>query len=239
MMPMARREQDLGSRGHIAQVEDECDVIVANTPELITECLRLRYQVYCLEKGYEPGINGLETDVFDENARHVLLIHRASGEALGTVRVIAPSNTNGLNSLPMTAHCAPGLLSSLPPLTTGEISRFAISKRRRMTCGAGTLIRHGLMQGILRVSRELGLTHWCAVMEPMLLRLQKRSAIYFEELGPLIEYHGTRQPSFGHIEKVLSGIKFGQWDVWNYVTLGGTLCSENRRAPETARLERV
>ena len=36
----------LGSRGYIAQVEDECDVIVRNTRALITECLRLRYQVY-------------------------------------------------------------------------------------------------------------------------------------------------------------------------------------------------
>jgi N-acyl-L-homoserine lactone synthetase len=227
----------LESRGHIARVDEECNVIVANTPELVTECLRLRYQVYCLEKGYEPGINGRETDAFDENARHVLLIHRASGEAVGTVRVIPPSDTDGLDSLPMTAHCAPGLLSGLPARTTGEISRFAISKQRRLTCGAGTMIRHGLMQGIFRVSRELGLTHWCAVMEPMLLRLQKRSAIYFEHLGPLIEYHGMRQPSYGHIDTVLKGIKFSQWDVWNYVTMGGTLCHETTQMPKTAHLE--
>jgi N-acyl-L-homoserine lactone synthetase len=220
--------------GKIFQADDECNVIVANTPDLVTECLRLRYQVYCLEKGYEPGDNALETDAFDANARHILLVHRASGQAIGTARVIPPSDVDGLDGLPMTRVCAPGLLSGLPAGTTGEISRFAISKQRRMSCGAGTMIRLGLMQGILRVSRELGLSHWCAVMEPMLLRLQVRNAIYFEHLGPLIEYHGMRQPSCGQIDKVLCGIKFSQWDVWNYITLGGTLWPETTH-PQMAR----
>src|SRR6266853_4586961 len=69
----------------VHDVEDECDVVVAKG-DLIKECLRLRYQVYCVEKGFEPGRNGLETDPFDDKARHVLLIHRASGEPIGTVR---------------------------------------------------------------------------------------------------------------------------------------------------------
>jgi N-acyl-L-homoserine lactone synthetase len=216
MMQVEQREK-------VFRREDECTVVVADTPALITECLRLRYQVYCVEKGYEPGNNGLETDSFDEYSRHVLLVHRTSGEAVGTVRVIPPSDTVSLADFPMSGVCAPGLLGDLPALSTGEISRFAISKQRRLSCGAGTMIRLGLMQGILRVSCELGLTHWCAIMEPILLRLQTHDAIYFETLGPPVEYHGKRQPSFGHIEKVLNGIKFSQWDVWNYLTMNGTL----------------
>jgi N-acyl-L-homoserine lactone synthetase len=205
------------------QVEDECTVVIANTPELISECLRLRYQVYCVEKGFEPGRNGIETDPFDKQARHVLLIHRASGEPIGTVRVIPPTREICINDFPMARAGTSGLLDDMPPLTTGEISRFAVSKHRRLRCGAGTMVRLGLMQGVLRVSVDLGLTHWCAIMEPMLLRLLQRNAIHFVPLGPLVEYHGMRQPSFAEIGRVLSRTQYEQWRNWEYVTAGGTL----------------
>jgi N-acyl-L-homoserine lactone synthetase len=202
---------------------DECIVLVADTPGLLSEVFRLRYQVYCVEKGYEPGYDGMESDEFDSDARHVLLIHRASGEPVGTVRIVPSSPTSGLRGLPMTAVCAPGLLRNLPARTTGEISRFALSKQRRMSCRAGSMVRLGLMQGVLRLSGELGLTDWCAIMEPMLLRLLQMNAIHFAPLGPLVEHHGLRQPSYGNIARVLAQMRAQQWDVWNYVTLGGTL----------------
>jgi N-acyl-L-homoserine lactone synthetase len=202
---------------------DECIVLVADTPELISEVFRLRYQVYCVEKGYEPGYNGMESDEFDSDARHVLLIHRASGEPVGTVRIVPPSPQSGLHGLPMTAVCPPSVMRNLPPRTTGEISRFALSKQRRMSCRAGSMVRLGLMQGIVRLSSELGLTDWCAIMEPMLLRLLRMNAIHFAPLGPLVEHHGLRQPSHGTIASVLAQMWAQQWDVWSYVTLGGTL----------------
>jgi N-acyl-L-homoserine lactone synthetase len=202
---------------------DECVVLVADTPELLSEVFRLRYQVYCIEKGYEPGCNGMESDEFDHDARHVLLIHRASGEPVGTVRVVPSSPASGGRGMPMTAVCASSVTGNLPPRTTGEISRFALSKQRRMSCRAGSMMRLGLMQGVVRLSGELGLTDWCALMEPMLLRLLQMNAIHFAPLGPLVEHHGLRQPSYGNIARVLAQMWAQQWDVWNYVTLGGAL----------------
>jgi len=52
------------------------------------------------------------------------------------------------------------------------------------------------------------------------------SAIHFVPTGPLVEHHGMRQPSFGDIETVLSRIQREQWDVWNYLTMGGKLWYE-------------
>jgi N-acyl-L-homoserine lactone synthetase len=165
----------------------------------------------------------MESDEFDSEARHVLLIHRASCEPVGTVRIVPSSPASGVRGLPMTAVCAPSVMRNLPPRTTGEISRFALSKQRRMGCHAGSMVRLGLMQGIVRLSGELGLTDWCAIMEPMLLRLLRMNAIQFVPLGPLVEYHGLRQPSYGNISRVLAQMWAQEWDVWNYVTLGGTL----------------
>ena len=123
---------------------DDCAVLIADTSGLIEEVFRLRYQVYCLEKGYETGRDGMEFDKYDDRARHVLLVHRASGQAIGTVRVIPSSRTGGVSGLPMSSVCGPGLLRGLPTLTTGEISRFAVSKRRRLSCRAGAMVRQSV-----------------------------------------------------------------------------------------------
>jgi N-acyl-L-homoserine lactone synthetase len=229
----------MSDREQILQMEDECEVVAANTPALVSECLRLRYQVYCLEKGFESGDNGLETDAFDEHAHHTLLIHRASGQPIGTVRVIPPSDALGLDDFPMAHACSTALSGTLPARTTGEISRFAVSKQRRCDCGAGAMIRLGLMRGVLSISVRLGLTHWCAIMEPILLRLLRRNAIHFAPLGPLVDYHGPRQPAYADIGRVLGRTRYEQIDSWRYITMGGSLWRDAAGLSVLPRLEAV
>jgi len=53
------------------------------------------------------------------------------------------------------------------------------------------------MSGIANVRDQLRLTHWCAIMEPFLLRLLQMNAIHFIPVGPLVDYHGLGQPSYG------------------------------------------
>ncbi len=85
------------------------------------------------------------------------------------------------------------------------------------------LLRLALFRGIVQMSGELELTHWCAVMERSLLRLLQMSAIHFHPVGPLVSYHGIRQPSFGSISGVLGRIRREQFPVWNYITDAGSL----------------
>ena len=219
------------------RMDDEYEVVAAESSELIRECLRLRYQVYCLERGFEPGRNGLESDAFDDQASHVLLVHRASGEPIGTVRVIPASRYLPVEEFPMARVCEKGLLDHLPADTTGEISRFCVSKARRISCGASSMVRLGLMRGVLNASVELGLTHWCAIMEPILLRLLQRNAIHFASVGPLVDYHGLRQPAYADIGRVLGRTRFQQRDNWEYVTNGGALWPSRFWSSEAAVLQ--
>src|SRR3977135_1622652 len=107
------------------------DVIRADTPALLDRVYEIRYQVYCLENAFEDpaqNLGGREIDTDDDRAAHVLLIHRESGEAAGTARVIFPERQR---PLPVERILDPGgqrLFSRLPAQTTGEISRFAVSK---------------------------------------------------------------------------------------------------------------
>ena len=177
-----------------AAFQSHFEVLNADTPDLIRRAQQIRYQVYCIENALEPLAHpeGMETDEFDSHAVHTLLLSRESGAALGTVRLImplanAPERSFVVQRL-LDAHSL-DVLHSLPVHSMAEVSRFSISRqfRRLMTrtmpepyradCNSGPLMRLGLFQGLVRMSVKHGITHWCALMEPTLLRMFAAMAI--------------------------------------------------------------
>ena len=199
-------------------LDRDFEVELADTPAAIREAQQLRHQVFCVERGILPGhaAHAFEEDEFDPRSRHVTLRCRNSGALVGTVRLVTQAHPWTPASLPMLRYCDPGLLRDLPAHTTGEISRFSLSKRRRSEGAApDPLLRLGLMQGILRASRELGLTHWCALMEPTLLRLMSASGVRFLPLGPLVEAYGKRQPAVAAIDFALADGRRRRPDLYN------------------------
>ncbi|MBV9750726.1 MAG: PEP-CTERM/exosortase system-associated acyltransferase [Acetobacteraceae bacterium] len=202
----------------IAGVREEFAVSIADTAELRQEAFRLRHQVYCIERGFEASLSDIETDAFDDQSCHVLLRHRAGGDVLGTVRIVLSRRARAPAQFPLQTVCAPGLLDKLPLAATGEISRFAISKDRRVTAGStSALMRLGLIQGLVTASGRLRLTHWCAVMERSLLRLLQTTGIHFEPIGPLIEYHGIRQPAWCRLDAMLARMRREQPLIWELI----------------------
>lgn len=218
----------------IIRVQEQFAVEIVDKPEQLREVFRLRHQVYCVERGYEPGVDGEESDEFDCRSRHVLVRHLEDGTALGTVRVIMPNFMNLRDSFPMQRLCDPSLLCDLPLHTTGEMSRFAISKHRRMSCSSAMLLRLALWRGILQLSSEMGLTHWLAIVEPSNIRLHARHSICFDSVGPLVSYHGVRQPTVGVVEPVLDHIRREAFPVWDFITNGGLLAGRQQRLAEVA-----
>ncbi len=214
----------LSIRAALQEVNDDFIVSTDLSSAIIKECFRLRFEVYCLERNFEPGIDGLESDEFDQYSRQVALFHRSSGELVGTVRMIMPPHGSTEHDFPMAHVCDATLLDPLPVDTTVEISRFAISKKRRnCTASASALARLALVQGLVKLSAELGITHWCAVMEPSLVRLLRTTSINFLPIGPLVEYHGVRQPCYNRLNDLLDSVALGQPDLWNYLTRQGSL----------------
>ena len=67
----------------VAAFHEYFEIIDANSPELLREVFRLRYQVLCVEQrapGFEPSNypDGLESDQYDRHSSHILLRHRPS-----------------------------------------------------------------------------------------------------------------------------------------------------------------
>lgn len=208
----------------IAAARDELSITIATDPDQVIAAQRLRYRVYCEERGYEPGAGGLEQDSFDAQSCHVLVNSRATGATIGTVRIVLPKDEAGHAGFPMSRVCEPYVLSPLPLTATGEISRFALTRDRAgVSPAAAALMRLCLMRGIVEISGRMHLTHWCAIMESSLLRLLRATAIHFQPVGPKVEFHGVRQPAIGAIDTVLERIRREQPVVWSFLTAEGSL----------------
>jgi N-acyl amino acid synthase of PEP-CTERM/exosortase system len=205
-------------------------VVPAYTVDLLDQAFALRYVVYCVENPYEDPARSLsqrEMDMYDTHSVHAVLIHKASGKAVGCVRLVLPAPAVGLEALPIwdLLNDEPRLsLKRCPPRGTAEISRYAVSKMFRRREGetqypdtgffdiadhSRRLVPHitlGLMRGVGRLAADYGMTHVCAVMAPALLRLLERFGISFEPLGAPVEHHGLRQPCVAECSNLLSGL---------------------------------
>jgi N-acyl amino acid synthase of PEP-CTERM/exosortase system len=217
------------------------EAVPAKSESAIRESQRIRYQVYCVENPFESAEDhpdGLEEDEFDSRSSHSLLIHRPTGQAMGTVRLVMPLPDAPEQSFPMQRACADAAFKILPIERTAEVSRFSISKafRRRSTDGLYEgvegrggrrslmpLMTLGLIQALTRASAVYGISHWCATMEPSLLRLLATIGIRFRPLGGMVEYHGLRQPCYCEVGPMLDRVKGEHPEIWEVLTDGGQL----------------
>ena len=229
----------------LERFDAQFEAVPANTPERVRTAQRIRHQVYCVEHPYETSDrpDGLETDAFDAHAAQSLLIHRASDAALGTVRMILPLAHDLERSFAVQEVLdaeSTKTFDQLPLHTMAEVSRFSISKKIRgkattpdatddgQASVSGPLMRLGLIQALVQMSRAHGITHWCAAMEPTLLRMLSAMAIRFVPVGPLVEHHGLRQPCYCVIADVLEAVKRERPAFWSVLTEAGALVSQGR-----------
>lgn len=227
--------------------EQHFEALTADTAELLQLTQKLRYQVYCVENAYEdpaahPG--ALERDTFDSHAVHSLLRHRPTGLPLGTVRLILPLGDKLEDSFAiqrLSGIRRLNLARILPLASTAEVSRFSISRHfRRKTDDRSSpqqplsslqaflqnstpLLRLGLLQSMVRMSLQNSITHWCAMMEPALLRMLASMAIRFEPIGEPVQHRGWRQPSFCNIAETLASVKRERPAFWDVLTEAGSL----------------
>jgi len=115
-------------------------VVPADTPELQEIVYQIRYQVYCLETGFEDPErfpDEMERDEYDAHALHALLCHHPSGEYAGCVRLILDRPGTPRLLFPFERYCGHSLRRNiidparLPRGSFGEISRLAVRSHFR------------------------------------------------------------------------------------------------------------
>lgn len=161
------------------------------TEEDLEHVYRLRYHIYCFEKGFEPKEkypHGIEMDEYDVYSIH--FIAKVHDEAVGTARLIL----NNPLGFPAEKYCKADITAfGVKKEQTVEISRFAVSNIFvRALQFDRTKILIGLFREVYQETKQLGIENLCAAMGKGLQRLLCKYGIIFSPLGPVVDYHGPR-----------------------------------------------
>jgi len=197
--------------------------VVAQSENARAESYNIRHKVYCEELGFEPLRNNcLETDEFDDFSSPCLIKQKSSGHFAGTVRLVRPQLEDQL--LPIEKYCINSIThETLNPRNFArkdicEISRLAVPlefRKRQMDrfSGAATgaineytysenelrcfpFIAIGLYFSAAALVIHNDIKHTYVMMEPRLARSMRFVGIQFEQVGPVIDYHGKRAPYY-------------------------------------------
>ncbi|MFQ3234674.1 MAG: N-acyl amino acid synthase of PEP-CTERM/exosortase system [Paraglaciecola sp.] len=197
--------------------------VVALDDMLKEESYKIRYNVYCEELHFEDVRNDkMETDEFDAHSIHCLIQHIPTGEYAGTVRIVRSENESQL--LPIEKYCISSISkgavhpSDFPRSEIGEISRLTVPaqfRKRSMDkfqgSATGVINEHiyserelrcfpfiavGLYLCAASTTRKYNIKHCFVMMEPRLARSLRFVGISFQQVGPVVEYHGRRAPYY-------------------------------------------
>ncbi len=201
----------------------------AETPELLRETYRLRYQVYCQELNFlnpENYPEGMEKDEYDPHSIHFAALDQED-EIVGTIRLIKGADI----PFPIEVHCRLDIKingNGLLRKNLAEISRLAVSKKYRKRVDDGRTgmesypmakdseeakreleskeyrrKRPEIVLGLYRLmyceSKEHHLTHWFAAMERTLWEVLNRYGMQFKQIGEEVDYYGPVIPFLGSI----------------------------------------
>jgi N-acyl amino acid synthase of PEP-CTERM/exosortase system len=225
-----RLDATLPTRFQAREIDDD--------PVLLEQSYRLRYQVYCVERGFLSAADypdGIETDAFEGDSVHVGAVD-SHGDLAGTARVIKP-NSRGL---PMFDHCTlfPHVRTLEDAGTVAvEVSRVAISRhyvrrrddppanapsaaapvsaaavgprRERRRRGAEPFLT--LVKAIMQGAKRAGATHVLGATDAAFLRWLVHYGLPYRVSGPEVDYCGIVAPcimSLLELDQVILGGTF-------------------------------
>lgn len=210
--------------------------VIATSDDLKEQVFNIRHEVYCEELNFESQRSDKrETDEFDAFSKYCLIKHTSSLRYAGTVRLVSPFEQGQL--LPLEKFCMDSITHrKLNPKDFArneicEISRLAVPyqfRRRQMDkfSGAATgaintdtysetelrcfpFIAVGLYFSAAALAFHEGIQHAFVMMEPRLARSMRFIGIKFEQIGPVIDYHGRRAPYYISQELLLKNLTPG------------------------------
>jgi N-acyl amino acid synthase of PEP-CTERM/exosortase system len=205
---------------------------LVKSQQQLDQAYRIRYRVYCEEFGYEP-VDAFpeqqEVDEFDPASLHCLIVHKSSGMAAGTVRLVCVDDNS---VMPMERFCGDAMdrdfIDGLgaPRSTMCEFSRLAVDGAFRRRVGEKatrfgeiaamdisrreertfSLIAVSTFIAAFAASDIIGRPNCFAMMEPFLPRMLRRSGVRVQAAGTPTDYHGQRAPYFITREAAVEGM---------------------------------
>ena len=217
------------------------------TEMLMGRAYELRFQTYCLERGFLPAQdypNRQEKDSYDIHSEHFCAFNHQK-DLVGYVRLV---RSDERDSFPFQHHRLDLFDSAdLPPASeSGEISRLIVCqnyRRRRGDNMAGVStedVTHkksatserrvhspqillSLYRQMYACSLKQDIRYWYAAMEPSLARALSQMNFGFRQIGPPADYYGMVAPYVADLRDLEMRIQAKNPDLMDWL-----------RSPETA-----
>jgi N-acyl amino acid synthase of PEP-CTERM/exosortase system len=190
-------------------------VCFADTPFGVALHQRIRYQVFCLDKGFEdPNAfsAALETDAWDDHAAHFIVQDKTTRQWVAATRLVLPKPGCSLPVDRMGVfdrHCLDD-----PDLLVGEISRFCIIGNRSQlhvddglepapnsleAWGVGAIGKKQQFEVTLGMIRAAGIyalkrgINFCIMLiTDAFARLLRKLGVTLRQAGPATDHRGMR-----------------------------------------------
>ena len=177
-------------------------MVLANTAESKKIHFNLRYQIYCIEKGFEEAKqfpDELEKDEYDDRAVHFLIKHKADQQWVGTFRLIIDK----FHDLPISQHAQIDPFHRVEAQkTVVEFSRLGIlrpfQKHSQKIANDSDdpdlcIVFNAISAGI-EYSRKCGTHKIYFLCRPSLSRIIGKMGIRCPQIGDKTLYRGIRYP---------------------------------------------
>ncbi len=216
-------------------------VAKVNTPELLDQAFKLRYDVYIKDCGYEfhnpYALDEIEKDNYDEQAYHCLLFHKPSNTPIGYIRLIPYKESSGYR-LPIESfgiNFNKSIIGELRNPELGEISRMAIhpSFRRRLSdklylfedyqASTDGRFRVNYLPACLVLAcgalmNDNHIEYSVALMEHKLTVLIKKYGVLTKKIGDSIKLNGIRAPYMMTTQKIYDNLTFDFKELYNIIS---------------------
>lgn len=174
------------------------------TASALADVERLRFDVYCKEKGWLDASrfpDGRERDAFDAASVHFGAYR--DGRLVGASRLVLK------RSFPLEQHCSlDGAIWNEQGLA--EVSRLVVDpahRRALLRPGDGErLVLLDLFVAMATYSVDHGIRSWLAAMDPLFVRLLSVAGVKFDQVGPLCDYFGPVAPYMARVDRLVGAL---------------------------------
>jgi N-acyl amino acid synthase of PEP-CTERM/exosortase system len=221
---------------------DRFHLIEADSSVLQERAFRVRYEVYCKEKGWEDGSHAeeYESDAYDESSRHALIFDRHEDRDVGAARIIRSQATPKSSAcLPIMNHIFHDSLKTDDILALScETSRFCVTKHSRPPALTGaaesgvSLKRQSqkkspsylLLSFMFQVAIEENRPMIFALIEHRLKNHFDQFGMHFLQVAPAISFKGVRIPTvLPNALESLEQIRRTDFEAWALISRDGAL----------------
>lgn len=184
--------------------------VLADTEEGKSIHYHLRYQVYCLEKQFEPTDafnNQRERDEYDEHSVHFLIQHKKTGDWVGTARLVI-DQPERLPAFQITDFSLPP--ETRQPRACAELSRLSILKSFRRHTHQEKVsepeVLLGLIRSVKEYSEQAGIDYWLFLCRRSIMRIVGNMGMHMDIVGDPCEHRGIRYPYLATLATAFDGI---------------------------------